>query len=424
VSRVVRELTPIAFAVVALAFIFNFLGRGVADAYSAFVLPLEREFGWARRETAGVFSTYMLLSGLAAPLAGLLFDRYGPRLVYCCGLALLGAGAYLAGEATQLWQLYTTAGVMIGTGVGALGMVCAASLIGRWFRRNLATAIAVAYAGFGCGILVTLPLVQYLIEILGWREAYQRVGIFVLLLVPICLVLPWRRLAAGRPEPSRRDNDTIGQEVVGWTLAQAIRTPSFWRLAQVFFFTAVAIYSVTPQTIAFFIEMGFTPLLAASVFGAAGLLSTLGIVGTGWLADHVGFTRAAIMSFTLTGCGIVSLFAISFAPVTGLLLVYVLFFGLAQGARGPIVSTLSTRFFSGGATATIYGAIYFSMTFGAAVGSFLGGILHDLAGYRPVFVFSLTAILLAAEAFRPGALLDRAATVVDAANRERFKQGE
>jgi MFS family permease len=367
----------------------------------------------------------MLLSGLAAPIAGMLFDRYGPRLVYCGGLALLGAGAYFAGEARELWQLYLTAGVMIGIGVGALGMVCAAALIGRWFRRNLATAIAVAYAGFGCGILVTLPLVQYLIEILGWREAYHRVGVAVLLLLPICIVLPWGKLAAGAPEAADRvDAEAAGREGGAWTLARAVRERSFWRLAQVFFFTAVAIYSVTPQTIAFFIETGFSPLLAATAFGTAGLMSTLGIVGTGWLADHVGFTRAAIISFTLTACGIVSLFAISFAPVTGLLVVYVILFGLAQGARGPIVSTLSTRFFSGGATATIYGAIYFSMTFGAAVGSLLGGILHDLAGYRPVFVFSLTAILLAAEAFRPGALLDRAAAVVDAQNRERFRQGE
>src|SRR5690606_31702446 len=112
-------------------------------------------------------------------------------------------GAWLSAQITTLWQLYLSAGVMIGVGVAALGMVCAAALIGRWYTRNLATAIAVAYSGFGCGILITLPLVQVLIETLGWRAAYEAVGLGVLALLPLCLLLPWRRLEGRDRRPDR-----------------------------------------------------------------------------------------------------------------------------------------------------------------------------------------------------------------------------
>lgn len=420
-----REATPTAVTVVGLAFLFNFLGRGVADAFAAFILPLETEFGWSRQSMTGVFATYMLMAGLAAPAAGMLFDRFGPRLVYGGGLALLGGGAWLSGRITELWQLYLSAGVMIGVGVAALGMVCAAALIGRWFTRNLATAIAVAYSGFGCGILITLPLVQYLIETLGWRPAYQAMGLAILALLPVCLLLPWRRLEGERrarplragprnAAPADADLETghgNGADAVAadWTLKSAMRATSFWRLVQVFFFTSVAIYSVSPQIVAFLIESGFSPIAAASAFGFAGLLSTGGMIATGWLADRLGFHRAALLSFGLTATGVVGLLAISYAASLALLIGYVIFFGIAQGSRGPIVSTMTNRIFTGPNAATIYGTIYCSMAVGGAAGSLLGGILHDAwHSYRPVFLLSLLAIMLAAEPFRPGATLSRA----------------
>ena len=82
-SQAALRLAP---AVLLLAFVLNFAGRGIGDALAAFILPLETEFGWRRSALTGVFATYMLVSGLAAPLAGMGFDRYGPRVVYSVGL--------------------------------------------------------------------------------------------------------------------------------------------------------------------------------------------------------------------------------------------------------------------------------------------------------------------------------------------------
>ena len=60
-------------AVLAACFILNMFGRGLADTYTVFLLPLEREFGWTRSELTGVYSIYLLVNGLSAPLVGLLF---------------------------------------------------------------------------------------------------------------------------------------------------------------------------------------------------------------------------------------------------------------------------------------------------------------------------------------------------------------
>jgi len=87
-------------------------------------------------------------------------------------------------------------------------------------------------------------------------------------------------------------------------------------------------------------------------------------------------------------------------PSAGLLVAYVAVFGLCQGVRGPIISSVCTGYFAGPRVATIYGAIYAMNALGAAVGSFAGGALHDLSGgYRTGFAFALCFVGLAAAPF-------------------------
>ncbi len=74
--------------------------------------------------------------------------------------------------------------------------------------------------------------------------------------------------------------------------------------------------------------------------------------------------------------------------------------GLCMGTRGPIVSSICARHFAGPKVATIYGTIYASNALGAAFGSLMGGVLHDVSGgYVVGLCFSLAFIVLAAMPF-------------------------
>jgi MFS family permease len=71
-----------------------------------------------------------------------------------------------------------------------------------------------------------------------------------------------------------------------------------------------------------------------------------------------------------------------------------------MGVRGPIVSSVSTRYFAGPSVAAIYGGIYASNAVGAAFGSFVGGLLHDLTGgYKVGFAFALVCMAIASVPF-------------------------
>jgi MFS family permease len=180
----------------------------------------------------------------------------------------------------------------------------------------------------------------------------------------------------------------------------AIRTRAYWQLVQVFAFTALAMYAMLAQVVAYLVQVGLKPLEAATAFGAQGLLSVMGMMASGWAADRFGFRAAATASFTSTFVGIVFLLLLSIHPAAWLVFPFVLFFGISQGARGPLVASLTARIFRGAGFATINGTIFAGMSVGGAVGSWVSGVLFDwTGGYRASFVFSMACIVIAALPF-------------------------
>ncbi|MCC6212262.1 MAG: MFS transporter [Burkholderiales bacterium] len=388
-----------AVAVLAACFVLNMLGRGIADTYAVFLVPLEREFGWTRSQLTGVYAIYLLVNGFTAPLVGMLFDRLGPRWVYGLGTACLGSAFFLAQGLSSLWQFYLLAGVMVGIAVSLNGMVPGSALLARWYRARLSTAIGIAFSAIGVGTVMFVPIAQQLVSLHGWRAAYHAFGTALLLLVPLVLfAVPWKRFAAGHAEYQARAGQAAPGE--GWTPRRAMRTRIFWGLAAVFFCTATGMYSILVQLVALLIDAGYSPLAAAATFGVLGMLSSISIMSSGLVADRFGARRTVSASFAGTAAGMLLLAGITFSPSIALLVLFAAVFGLCMGTRGPIISSICARQFAGPSVATIYGTVYACNALGAAFGSLMGGVLHDLTGgYQVGLGFSLAFIALAATPF-------------------------
>jgi len=387
--------TRTALAVLGVCVLLNLIGRGTADTYVVFLLPLERDLGWTRAEMTSVYSIYLLVTGLSSPIVGMLFDRFGPRALYTCGMVALSGAYLLAPQVQTPWQFYATIGAMTGISAAALGLVPSSSLISRWFRERLSTAISVAFASLGLGALFIVPGVQYLLQLHGWRATYQIMGTVLLVLVPVVFFLPWKCYAQGHPEyPQPKKSSTVVDR--DWTVSAAMKTRTFWGLIWVFFFTSIGMFTIMVQTVVYLVERGFSPLVAATAFGFCSMMSVFGVLGTGLIADRIGPRNIVSLTYAGSIAGVSILLAMSWFPREGLLAAFVLLFGICQGARGPIVSSISTRLFAGNHVASIYGVIYASNAVGAGLGSLMAGLLHDFAGsYRPSFVFSICALFIA-----------------------------
>ena len=390
-----------------IAFACNMLGRGIADSFMVFVLPLSHEFGWGRAQVSSVYSAFLVVTGLAAPLTGMLIDRWGPRVVYPVGVVLLGGACLAASGLSRLWQFWLCIGLVSGVAVSMLGMVPASMLIARWFRHRMSTAMGVAYAGFGSGTIVIVPLVQRSIEASGWRETYWTMGWATLLALPVLMLVPWKRIAAAEigpgPARGRQEGVTPGASGVrsSWRAVKAaLRSRHYWQIVTLFAFTSMTTFSVITQVVPFFVESGFTPLEAATAFGTAGLLSVFGIPLSGWCGDKLGPRATVTTTFVFTMLGIVALMVLAHHPAKWLVFAWVVCFGTMQGARGPIVSSLAARHFGGPGFATIYGTMFAWMSIAGAIGGLVAALLYDLTGdYRAGLAFSMLTVFVAVSPF-------------------------
>src|ERR1700757_1344551 len=382
-----------ALGVLALCFALSVLGRGLGESFSVFLLPISESFGWDRADVVSVYSLSALAGGLASPLIGRLFDYSGPRSVYSLGLLLFGGAFLFAANAHHLWQIQFSVGLCVGLGIALIGNVPNSILLGRWFGPKLPTAMAVVYSATGAGVLALLPASQVLIDHFGWRGAYQIFGTAALVLLLPLLVLPWRLFSEGQPHLTRAATADVADE--GWTLGGAMRHHAFWALFWTFFFTAIGMYAITPQVVAYLIEAGFPPLQAATAWGFSGVVLLFGMLGVSWLDGVIGRRPSVLLSYALSIFGIFLLWLLQWYPNFWILTGFVICFGSMIGSRGPLLTATAMKIFRGKRVGTIYGAISIGSGLGSAFGSWSGGLIHDWShSYNPLLAFALVSVLL------------------------------
>ena len=374
------------------------LSRGMGETFGVFLLPLSDQFRWDRATVTSVYSVYMICLGVGSLLSGIAFDRYGARFNYCVGVLLLTLAYGLAGFVDKLWHFYVAIGICGGIGAALVGIVPTQSLVSRWFDKRLGTALSIAYAGQGMGALMMVPLAQLVIQRYEWSGAYKLAGLMFAGLLVVILLLPWNRIEQGAGDNPRRTAD--GKSLGGPSLVSALKTRAFWGFFFIFFATAVGIFGISLQSVAYLIERGFSEVEAALAFGVVGMLSFAGMALTGFAADKWPRHIVASCSYMLSFIGIAALVLLQYFPGWGLLAVYVVTFGLSAGARGPIITTQMAEVFAGKGLASIYGASNLGQGLGAALGAFGVGLLFDLSGgYNIGFVLCTIFTLVGASLF-------------------------
>lgn len=396
--------------IVGAGVLLSILTYGIRSSFPVFYLPIMDEFGGSRASTALIFSIALLFFGLASPFAGALVDRFGPRNIIAGGVLLLAIGAAGCSQARAVWHLYFFFGVLVSVGLCLSGWVPFSVVISRWFVRKRGTALGIYMTSGSLSNLVTF-LVQYLISSLGWRHSF-----LVLAVLPLVMVVPVTAFVLhsrpediglvpdGDPAPGGQTTGHLPAEALvvdkdwasrNWTLPQALSTARFWMLWGAFFcWTGVGLNILMAHQVAFAVDMGYSQVLAASVFVFFGLSGTLGYL-LGFISDRIGRELTFALGSLLAIVAVILLLLVRDAHHPWLLYGYGVLMGWGWSLAMPAITATVVDLFQGRHFGAIMGSAVSGFGVGGLLGPWLAGFIFDRMGsYDLAFILVLAMFLV------------------------------
>jgi len=390
------------WVVVGLSFLTVGVAFGCRASFAVFLIVIIQEFHWSRGATAGALLLGALVWSISAPFIGMLFDRYGPRVVLPAGSLIMAMGFLITSFTQTLLHFYIGIGVFMALGFAALPMSTHGIIISNWFVQKRGTAMGIVASGMGAGVLVIVPLSQVLISEMGWRQAYRMLALLlVVLITPLNLLFQRHRPEDVGLSPdsvttpsTTRTARSISHEN-GWTLRRAVRSFRFWALAMGVFTGALPLHMILIHQVAAAVDAGFSKGLAAAALGLTGFFTSLGMILLGSTSDRIGREWAYTLGSLAMILGVVLLLTARGPSQVWMLYSFALFFALGFASRQSLYPTIAADLFHGRHFGAINGTLVVFVGAASGMGPWLGGYLFDRFGnYNSAFwIANLLALL-------------------------------
>lgn len=367
-------------------------------AFPVFLAPMEAELGWSRTALTGAFSLAWLVAGLAAIPVGGWVDRHGAR-------GLMTGGSLLAALLLAAWagveRLETFYAIWVGLGVASAAVLYepAFAVLATWFHQHRGRALTVLTFMGGFASVIFVPLATGLVEAHGWRTALLWLAgvMAVLTILPHALLLrrrpadhgllPDGGAVRGAPEAIPRERSVAARE--------AVRSPSFRRLALGFSLGSLVTTGMAVHLIPLLLERGFDATFAGAAMGAVGLMALPGRLiftplGGRWPRPAV---TAAI--FALQALGLTILLA---GDDGWSVWAFVALFGAGFGAITPARAALVAELFGPGHFGRISGVLALFLSLARAAAPVGTSLLYVALGGYPGVLWTMLALSVLAGA--------------------------
>ncbi|MFN2629160.1 MAG: MFS transporter [Gaiellaceae bacterium] len=393
-----------AWFVVLATFVTLITTAGFRATPGVLIVPLQVEYGWSRATIALAVSLGLLTFGLGAPFSAALMERFGVRRVMLVALAVVAAGAAATTLIDAPWQLDLLWGVVVGGATGAVSVPLAATVANRWFetRRGLVTGLLTA--SNASGQLVFLPSLAWLATTYGWRAASLAVSsVAVAIVLPIvALVVRDRPEAVGlRPYGATADATLPARAERPFRpaidgLLLGLRSSNFWLLAASFFVCGLSTNGlIGTHLIPAAHDHGMSEVAGATLLALIGVFDMVGTIASGWLTDRLDPRWLLFWYYGLRGLSLLALPYAFRSPHAGLV-AFAVFYGLDWVATVPPTVALAADTFGREHVGVVFGWIFASHQFGAALAAWAAGAARGWFGdYRYAFLAAGAACLVA-----------------------------
>ena len=341
---------------------------GSRQAMGLYVGPLNTDTGLGIVTISLAMAIGQFVWGAIQPIAGAFADKYGPRPVLLCGVLILVLGSALTPFVTSSWGLILTLGVLTAMGAGACSFsVLLGAAAQRIPTESRGVASGIINAGGSIGQFVFAPIIQKLIQWLGWIGSMWTMAAVTLLAIPLL-----SRLTSDTHAPAKAPDPEGGLKKA---VSDAMRNPSYLLLHLGFFtcgFHIAFLVAHLPTEVGL---CGLSPTVASWSLAIIGLGN---IAGSLYAGSCINLYRSKYVLAVMYGSRAVLIGLYLAAPKTEwTFYAFAMGLGFTWLATVPPTAALVGKLFGIRYLATLFGLTLLSHQIGGFLGAYLGGLVFD-----------------------------------------------
>ena len=337
---------------------------GVRQSLGLFVSPLMLSTGLEIATISFALAVGQFAWGAVQPIAGGLADRFGPGAVLIGGLVVMALGSAITPFMTSGFGLVVSLGLLMAMGSGAGSF---SVLIGAAARRLPAvvhgSAAGVINAGGSFGQFVFAPILQKLIQTVGWMGTMWAMALVTLAALPLVGQLTKRAEAPVKHVES--DKGVLA------AVGASFKNPSYWLLHAGFFTCGFHIAFLVTHLPG---EVALCGLPASVASWSLAIIGLANIIGSLYAGSCVAKYRSKYVLAAMYGSRTLLIAWYLLMPKTQLTYyVFAAGLGFTWLATVPPTAAIVGKLFGVRYLATLFGMTLLSHQIGGFFGAYLGG---------------------------------------------------
>lgn len=248
-----------------------------------------------------IFSLFSFITMGFSMISGILFDKYGARIICTIGTVFFVGGLMATANCTQLYQFILAFGLCTSTGCAML-MSPLVNCVGHFFNRKRGMAMAISMPGASLGGVIWPQVCRKLYDQVGFPWTMRILGFAMgsMLLVTCCLISDRHN----EMRHVRKEGTTFWESVAQFVDFSCVKDKTFMILTGALFMNEFSLIMISTYIPSYALAKGFSQsmsLNALTIYNASGILGR--IIPT-YLADRFGHYRmimvqSAIMTLSI-----------------------------------------------------------------------------------------------------------------------------
>jgi predicted MFS family arabinose efflux permease len=344
---------------------------GTRQSMGLYVGPLNTDTGLGILSISLAMAIGQFVWGAIQPIAGAFADKYGPRPVLLIGLFLLVLGFAVTPFVSSQWGLIFSMGIVTAMGAGTCSFsVLLSAAAQRMPAESRGVASGIINAGGSFGQFVFAPVIQKLIQWMGWMGAMWSMAAVTLLAIPLL-----NKLTSDTHAPVKAPDPEGG---LNKALRDAMKNRSYLYLHLGFFtcgFHIAFLVTHLPTEVGL---CGLTPNVASWSLAIIGLAN---IAGSLYAGSCINQYRSKLVLAAMYASRAVLIGLYLAAPKTEwTFYAFAIGLGFTWLATVPPTAAIVGKLFGVRYLATLFGLTLLSHQIGGFLGAYLGGLALTLNG--------------------------------------------